>query len=129
MGNTSKQWGLMDAPYKLVLVVNKSLKMKSGKIAAQCGHASVACYKSALRQCPNALKAWENTGCAKVAVSCPNEEEMLCIMRKAYEKQIPLYLVEDAGRTQIAAGSKTVLGLGPAPVREFVGVTDHLKLV
>jgi PTH2 family peptidyl-tRNA hydrolase len=47
----------------------------------------------------------------------------------AMEKDIPLYLVEDAGRTQIEAGSRTVLGLGPAPVHVFEGVTSHLKLM
>ena len=45
------------------------------------------------------------------------------------EKGIPYCLIEDAGRTQIAAGSRTVLGLGPAPVRCFEGVTSHLKLM
>jgi len=51
------------------------------------------------------------------------------IAAKAYSRGIPVYLVEDAGRTQIAAGSRTVLGLGPAPVREFDGVSNHLKLM
>ncbi len=100
-----------------------------GKIAAQCGHAAVGCYKRSRRQCPSALSAWERTGCAKIAVKCPSEEEMGEIFEKAAMKGIPLYLVEDAGRTQIAAGSRTVLGLGPAPVREFEGVTSHLKLM
>jgi PTH2 family peptidyl-tRNA hydrolase len=39
------------------------------------------------------------------------------------------YLVEDAGRTQIAAGSKTVLAIGPAPVAELDRITSHLKLL
>ena len=100
-----------------------------GKIAAQVGHAAVGCYKRAKRQCPSALSAWERTGCAKIAVKCPTEEEMEVIYAKALSKGLPLYLVEDAGRTQIAAGSRTVLGLGPAPVREFEGITSHLKLM
>jgi peptidyl-tRNA hydrolase len=41
---------------------------------------------------------------------------------------MPVYLVEDAGRTQIAAGSRTVLGIF-GPVAVFEGVTDHLKLM
>ncbi len=101
----------------------------AGKIAAQVGHAAVGCYKRAKRQCPSALSAWERTGCAKIAVKCPTEEEMEIIYAKALSKGLPLYLVEDAGRTQIAAGSRTVLGLGPAPVREFEGITSHLKLM
>jgi PTH2 family peptidyl-tRNA hydrolase len=51
------------------------------------------------------------------------------ILQKAHAKEIPLYLVEDAGRTQIAAGSRTVLGLGPAPAYVFESVTSHLKLL
>mmetsp|Transcript_20895 Transcript_20895/g.37485 ORF Transcript_20895/g.37485 Transcript_20895/m.37485 type:complete len:125 (+) Transcript_20895:44-418(+) len=100
-----------------------------GKIAAQCAHAAVGCYKRSRKACPSALLAWERTGCAKIAVKCPSEDEMDSILEKAAKKGIPVYFVEDAGRTQIAAGSRTVLGLGPAPVREFEGVTGHLKLM
>lgn len=82
-----------------------------------------------MRHSPNALNAWEETGCAKIAVKCPSEEEMERIAAVAREKGIPCYIVEDAGRTQIAAGSRTVLGLGPAPVGVFDGVTSHLKLM
>ncbi|KAG7340390.1 peptidyl-tRNA hydrolase [Nitzschia inconspicua] len=123
------QWGAQDAPYKMVLIVNTSLNMGKGKIAAQCGHASVGAYKRASQRCPNAVKWWERTGCAKIAVKCPTEEELANIYAAARAKDIPLYLVEDAGRTQIAAGSRTVLGLGPAPVHVFEGVTSHLKLM
>jgi PTH2 family peptidyl-tRNA hydrolase len=124
----SSSWGYKHSPYKMVLCVNQGLSMGKGKIAAQCCHAAVACYKRAAKQCPSALAAWEHTGCAKIALKCPNQEEMEIIAALAMSKDIPLYLVEDAGRTQIAAGSRTVLGLfGPASV--FEGVTDHLKLM
>ena len=73
----SKNWGLMDAPYKMVLCVNTSLGMGKGKIAAQCCHAAVGCYKRASKQCPAGLRAWETTGCAKIAVKCPSEDEMM----------------------------------------------------
>ena len=125
---SAKDWGMQDAPYKMVLVVNQELGMGKGKIAAQCGHAAVGCYKRASKHCPKGLKAWEYTGCAKIAVKCPSEEQMRTILERAYEKGLPLYLVEDAGRTQIAAGSRTVLGiLGPTYV--FDDLTSHLKLL
>ena len=69
------------------------------------------------------------TGCAKIALKCPTQDEIELIATKAIERDLPMYLVEDAGRTQIAAGSRTVLGLGPAPVSVFEGVSDHLKLM
>lgn len=120
-------WTLADAPFKMVLVVNTDLAMGKGKIAAQCGHAAVGCFERAARTCPQALRAWKRTGCAKIALKC-SEDDMVLIAGKALSQDIPLYLVEDAGRTQIAAGSRTVLGLfGPTHV--FVGLTDHLKLM
>jgi peptidyl-tRNA hydrolase len=128
-GGPSSKWGHQDAPYKLVLCVNQELSMGKGKIAAQCCHAAVGCYKRASKQCPQAVKAWEVSGCAKIALKCPTQDELELIAAKAMERDIPIYLVEDAGRTQIAAGSRTVLGLGPAPTWVFEEVTSHLKLM
>ena len=125
----SSQWGRWDGPYKMILCVNQELPMGKGKVAAQCCHAAVGCYKRASKQCPVALRSWEVTGCAKIALKCPTEEELLSIATLALERDIPVYLVEDAGRTQIAAGSRTVLGLGPAPAHVFEGLTSHLKLM
>ena len=39
------------------------------------------------------------------------------------------YLVEDQGRTQIAAGSHTVLAVGPAPRSLIDKLTGHLTLL
>jgi peptidyl-tRNA hydrolase, PTH2 family len=125
----STSWGMTQAPYKMLLCVNTELRMGKGKMAAQCGHAAVGCYQRAMRHCPNAVRAWERTGCAKIAVQCASAHEFEELVVHARARGIPWYLVEDAGRTQIAAGSRTVLGLGPAPVSVFVGVTDHLKLL
>jgi PTH2 family peptidyl-tRNA hydrolase len=125
----SSKWGYRDGPYKMVLCVNQELGMGKGKIAAQCCHAAVGCYKRAMKQCPNAVRAWETTGCAKIALKCPTQDALELIAAQAMERDIPVYLIEDAGRTQIAAGSRTVLGIGPAPVSVFEGVSSHLKLM
>ena len=125
----SSQWNISHAPYKMVFCVNQELSMGKGKIAAQCCHAAVGCYKRAKKQCPSGVEAWERTGCAKIALKCPTDAALEDIAVRALAKGIPCYLVEDAGRTQIAAGSRTVLGLGPAPVSVFEGVSDHLKLM
>mmetsp|Transcript_58432 Transcript_58432/g.88111 ORF Transcript_58432/g.88111 Transcript_58432/m.88111 type:complete len:204 (-) Transcript_58432:19-630(-) len=125
----SGKWGYADAPYKMVFCVNQELSMGKGKIAAQCCHAAVGCYKRAMKQCPNAVKAWEMTGCAKIALKCPTQDALELIAAAAMELDMPVYLVEDAGRTQIAAGSRTVLGIGPAPTYAFEGVSSDLKLM
>jgi PTH2 family peptidyl-tRNA hydrolase len=54
---------------------------------------------------------------------------MFALAKKAEEEGIVNYIVEDAGRTQIAAGSRTVLALGPASVSLLDALTGHLKLL
>lgn len=53
--------GLMEE-CKLVLLVRTDLKMDKGKIAAQCSHATLACYKSMLKSNPKLLHHWERIG-------------------------------------------------------------------
>lgn len=59
--------------------------MGKGKIAAQCGHATLGAYKLAQRYCKTALKNWETLGQAKIAVKVNTEDEMMMIQRKVIE--------------------------------------------
>jgi PTH2 family peptidyl-tRNA hydrolase len=101
----------------------------TGKIAAQCGHATLACYKTSLKSSNAALKRWERQGQAKVALQVKSEDEMMELMGKALSLGIVAEVIADAGRTQIASGSHTVLGVGPAPKSVVDKVTGHLKLL
>ncbi|EEA20183.1 hypothetical protein TMatcc_000164 [Talaromyces marneffei ATCC 18224] len=115
---------------KLVLVVRTDLGMGKGKIAAQCSHATLACYKYYFSKAPNSpiLKRWERGGQAKVALQVKSEEEMLVLQAQAMSLGLCARVIQDAGRTQIASGSRTVLGvLGPKTVVDQV--TGHLKLL
>mmetsp|Transcript_12618 Transcript_12618/g.38719 ORF Transcript_12618/g.38719 Transcript_12618/m.38719 type:complete len:189 (-) Transcript_12618:25-591(-) len=130
------RWGLRDAPYKMLLCINCDLrdeagnrtKMKPGKAAAQCCHAVLGCYRRAQRRAPAALRWWAATGQAKVCVKVPAEAELLELRARLAAAGVVSYLVEDAGRTQVAPGSRTVLAVGPAPVRVLDPLTRHLKL-
>ncbi|KAJ5317126.1 hypothetical protein PENANT_c029G05280 [Penicillium antarcticum] len=115
---------------KLVLVVRMDLGMTKGKIAAQCSHATLACYKYFLEFAPDSaiLRRWERGGQAKIALQVKSEEEVLVMQAQAMSLGLCARVIQDAGRTQIASGSKTVLGiLGPKSVVD--GVTGHLKLL
>ncbi|KAL9608247.1 MAG: hypothetical protein Q9167_006916, partial [Letrouitia subvulpina] len=103
---------------KLILVVRSDLGMGKGKIAAQCSHATLACYcalssSSALKH--PILKRWDRQGHAKIVTQVPSEEELLLLQAKALSLGLCAQVVRDAGRTQIASGSTTVLGVGPGP--------------
>lgn len=129
-------WSIIQGPFKMILLINQELfdpngkrtKMKPGKTAAQCCHAVLGGYKRALKRCPRAVSSWEKTGVMKVAVKVPTEERLMNIRERAAAAGLAYYLVEDAGRTQIAPGSKTVLCLGPAPLDVLDELTGDLKL-
>jgi len=116
---------------KLVLVVRSDLGMTKGKIAAQCSHATLACYKTLVRADPShpVLKRWERLGQAKVALKIDSEDDMLMLQAQAISLGLCAQVIHDAGRTQIASGSATVLGIGPAPKSKINEVTGHLKLL
>ncbi len=135
-GDTDSEWATDDEddndnnvePLKMMLVVRQDLKMGKGKVCAQCSHATVAAYRQARRSCPELLRRWERSGAAKVAVKADNEEQLLTAMAMVQSLELPAAVITDAGHTQIAAGSRTVMAVGPGPVDLVDSVTGHLKL-
>jgi len=115
--------------HKMIFVVRSDLGMNKGKIAAQCSHAAVMCYQKAMVMDPENLELWEATGCAKIALKTDDEESLHSLRKKAKDLRIVSAVVCDAGHTQVAPGTYTVLGLGPAPVSEIDKVTGSLKLL
>lgn len=119
---------------RMTLIVRQDLKMGKGKAAAQCLHATLALYKKITNPSsedynPEMVQRWEyGNGQAKITLQVPNQEEMDLLFAQAISLGINAYIVHDAGRTQIAAGSATVLGLGPAPKLVIDEVTKNLKL-
>ena len=84
------------------------------------------------------VKHWERTGQAKIAVQCKSEEELLLLQATAQSLNLVARSIQDAsvtlsldplamstnspsfsGRTQIASGSTTVLGIGPGGPPSF----------
>ncbi|KAK8921991.1 hypothetical protein KSP39_PZI020715 [Platanthera zijinensis] len=114
--------------FKMVLVVRNDLKMGKGKIAAQCSHATLGLYKKLHDRAPKALSRWEMCGQVKVVLRTESEEDMLVLQERAKSLKLPTHLTIDAGRTQIAPNSRTVMAiLGPADVVDEV--TGGLKLL
>lgn len=119
---------------RMALVIRQDLGMQKGKVAAQCCHAALSCFR--LIGCdpnrnsynPDMVQRWLRHGQAKITLKCPDEETMDELFAKAISLGVNASVIHDAGRTQIAAGSATVLGLGPAPKSVLDQITGELKL-
>ncbi|KAG8535757.1 hypothetical protein GDO81_027833 [Engystomops pustulosus] len=127
LGNETSVMG-ESGEFKMVLVVRNDLKMGKGKVAAQCSHAAVSAYKQLQKRNPDLLKQWEYCGQPKVVVKAPDEGTLVELLSQAKQLGLTISLIQDAGRTQIAPGSRTVLGVGPGPGNLIDQVTGHLKL-
>jgi PTH2 family peptidyl-tRNA hydrolase len=75
------------------------------------------------------LRRWERQGQAKIALQAKSEDELETLQATALSLGLVAEVIADAGRTQIASGSHTVLGIGPAPKSVIDKVTGHLKLL
>uniref|UniRef100_H3A3E2 peptidyl-tRNA hydrolase n=1 Tax=Latimeria chalumnae TaxID=7897 RepID=H3A3E2_LATCH len=116
--------------YKMVFVVNMGLSMGVGKIAAQVGHAAVGLYQL-MQEEPSWRKMaqqWDEDGAKKIVLQGSNTAHLMELQALAMSLELPNYLVQDAGRTQIAAGSHTVMAI--VGEEETVNqVTGKLKLL
>lgn len=123
---------------KQVLLYRRDLKMRKGKIAAQCAHASLAVFLR--RQLPperfeltvdgapfdddvlvvpldDAMAEWVRARFTKIVLSVDDEPALLEAFRLAREAGIACALVRDAGRTEFhGEPTYTTVALGPAAV-------------
>ena len=98
---------------KMVMCFRMDLKMDKGKIAAQCSHSAIGIYKKLIKakKYEKMLESWENNGQKKIVAKLKSEKEMNLIVSKATDAGILFEVITDAGKTQVVAGSRTVIAL------------------
>ena len=119
----------MDFEYKMVIVTRKNLKLSPGKLAAQVAHAAVECAFGTKKNNPKWFSKWQNEGAKKVVAKVDSEKDFFELREKAKGLDIFSKIISDAGHTEIPEGTKTVIGLGPAPDNIIDQVTGDLPLL
>lgn len=112
----------------MVIVTRKDLKLSPGKLAAQASHAAVDCALKAKRYAPESFDAWYASGGKKVLLKAEKLEDLYALKLQAEKMKLTTALIQDAGHTEIAPGTITVLGVGPARDLDVDKVTGHLAL-
>jgi peptidyl-tRNA hydrolase, PTH2 family len=81
----------------------------------------LACYRSAIKRPESRewVKAWLFRAQAKVSLKVDSEALMDDVCAAARAAGLPCEIIEDAGRTEVAPGTRTVAGIGPSP-REMI---------
>jgi PTH2 family peptidyl-tRNA hydrolase len=117
---------------KLVVVVRTDLGMGRGKIAAQVAHAAVVAVLAAqglAAQGSRDFAAWLAEGQPKVVLSVSEGEQLAAVAAAADVAGLPVHVIRDAGRTELAAGTLTCCAIGPAENARIDAVTGGLSLL
>jgi PTH2 family peptidyl-tRNA hydrolase len=115
-----------ESTHKLALIVRQDLGMGKGKIAGQCGHASIMAYENSPK---NLLKPWLKAGQKKIVLKGQSEEHLLELYHAAKKKGLTAVMVHDAGHTQVEPNTLTVLAIGPDTDEKIDSIAGKLKLL
>ncbi len=111
---------------KQVIVVRSDVEMSAAKMAVQVAHAAVSAMLKAGKK---TVSAWEKEGQKKVVLTVKNKDELLALEKKCRELKLAHALISDAGLTELAPGTVTCMGIGPAAEVNINKVTGSLPLM
>jgi len=109
---------------KQVILIRRDLGMSKGKIAAQTAHGAV---EAVLKSDKNVVSQWRNSGMKKITLRVDSKEELFKFLQEAKDAGLVTGLVTDAGKTEIAPGTPTCLGIGPDDEDKIDNITGDLK--
>ena len=111
---------------KQVIVVDQSLRLPTGKLAAQVAHAAILAF---LQAAPPLQRAWYESGMAKIVLAGDGPDALRQLGEAAQAAGLAAALVRDAGRTVVAAGTVTCVGIGPGDAAQIDLITGSLRLL
>lgn len=112
------------------MITSRVINFSAVYSGAQCAHAAVGIVDELHEQgCGSLLLQWEEAGQPKICLRARDNIELRELRKAARAANLPTFQVADAGRTQVAAGSHTVLAIGPAPKSAIDRITGHLRLL
>jgi peptidyl-tRNA hydrolase, PTH2 family len=131
---------------KQVIVWRNDLKVRKGKIAAQCAHASMAFLtkggkvvsgrdanwfiSAPFMEDYTEVNHWLENSFRKICVYVNSEEELRELHQKALDNGLRSNLIEDNGATEFnGVKTLTALAIGPNWDDKFIGITDQLPLL
>jgi PTH2 family peptidyl-tRNA hydrolase len=115
--------------YKQVILIRTDIKMGTGKKCAQSCHASISASDLVRIQNKAIWKNWKNSGQKKVVLKLQSMDQLKELVAKLNSHNLPYFIVNDAGLTQLLPGTTTAVGIGPVLSKDVDKITGKLKLL
>ena len=109
---------------KQVILIRADLNLPKGKMSAQAAHASV---EAVMNSDKNMVQDWRNYGSKKVVLKVDDEKELIKYLQLAKDFGLKTAMITDSGKTVIAPGTKTCIGIGPDDEKKIDELTGELK--
>ncbi|MEL6344618.1 MAG: aminoacyl-tRNA hydrolase [Myxococcota bacterium] len=120
---------------KQVILYRRDLKMRKGKIAAQCAHASMkVLLNMASRPSPDTLvikmtppvASWVSGRFTKIVLSVADEDTLIAAHAEALARGLPCAMIVDSGKTEFhGQPTRTTVAIGPADSDAIDAVTGR----
>lgn len=113
--------------FKQALLIRRDLSMTRGKEIAQGAHASMITLLEH-RDDPR-MQEWLRGHFTKIALSVPDEDELMDLYQRAVDAGMICSLVTDSGFTMFnGVPTRTVVAIGPDQNEKIDEICGHLKL-
>jgi PTH2 family peptidyl-tRNA hydrolase len=110
---------------KQAIAARADIGMSAGKLAAQVAHGAVG----AMLKSPTELqRRWLDAGQKKVVLRVPDAAAITQLAAAATDAGLAHRVIRDAGHTELAASTVTVIAVGPAEDAAIDAVTGDLPL-
>ena len=113
---------------RMYILVNASVKMSAGKMAAQTGHAISAVTERMVSAYQSDWGKYKHGGHPKIVLKAPEEEMIKLLDRYERDERIWCIGIRDAGRTQLPPNTFTALAFRPMYKTELPEELINLKL-
>ena len=115
-------------PPTMVFLCRVDLQLSPGKLAVQCAHAAVGSLQQAKKTHSRMVQRWNDSASRKICLAVDDEDELKYYLEQVQEASLPFALIKDAGLTEVAPGTTTVLGVRPGPRQTMDAIFQSLKI-
>ena len=114
---------------KLVIAVRQDIKLSTGKLCAQVGHAVQEAVLKCKAKDNKLFKKYDKNGSVKICVKAFDEAHLEWLVDQAERSGLLNSLIEDEGRTELSRATLTCCAIGPGPDDLVDKICKGLKLL
>ena len=114
---------------KLIIAVRQDIKLSSGKLCSQVGHAVQEAVLTCKKEDNKLLKKYDKDGSVKICVKAFDASHLENLVKEAENLGLITALIEDEGRTELDRATLTCCAIGPGESYLIDKVCKSLKLL